>query len=478
MSTNIESKRGEITSKKMNDTPESDKGKMTANSKGEMTALTIGRWEPPHKGHSILIKATVEKAREFGGTPYVWLSPCITDDPDHEREGWDREERTISDPLSVCQRIYYLHKQYPKKDYPKLMFLTDVTTPMGIEFERELKLGKSELTHVKGLPANWDHNLTTNCIKYKYISMLNKDSPTILRVKQVRDRSANHKRRTPKLPSHQCLQHLSHSFKKVNLLVGSDRFESFKKYNDKKGEKLFPSNFEIIQVGEDRGKAGLGMAGIEEGERKTPTTTTEATKDGVYSGSRTRNFAYKGDVLAFIDCVKIGDMNVMDCYCLMNDIRTGPGTTAMLTNTRLPGSGYKRPITEEEFYDKLSEQDKKIFETTVASISKWEKHKRAESIKLKKDRAANALKSLKLKQLNTKNIARDRRQTRRQTRRERTRKAQEEKQGGGKRRRKTRKKKKRKTRKKNKTSVGKRKRNHKKRRTRKHRKHRKKSGGL
>ena len=84
---------------------------MASKNNDKEAIIAIGRWEPPHRGHEVLIRDTIQMARDVNGSPFVWVSPI--------------QERTRNDPLSIAERIYYLNRMYPKRNYHDLTFLTD-----------------------------------------------------------------------------------------------------------------------------------------------------------------------------------------------------------------------------------------------------------------------------------------------------------------------------------------------------------------
>ena len=296
--------------------------------------IAIGRWEPPHRGHEVLIRDTIQMARDVNGSPFVWVSPI--------------QERTRNDPLSVAERIYYLNRMYPKRNYHDLTFLTDnPSLSLRPVYERELDCGRSVLTRSKpgnSLPDNWDS--MSICQKYKYKNLVSNrllDS----RVQIVRDRAARVSPGDKKLPSKQCLNWLrNRGFTKVTILVGSDRVEAFKKYNDKLGKELFKS-FKIEQSGYDRGETGMQKLKLERSisdDSEKELEELSMLMDGLslsphdqrgraeeYSGTRTREAAYQGDARAFMEAVMImgSDMTFLDSFCMMNDIRRGAGMEAI-----------------------------------------------------------------------------------------------------------------------------------------------------
>ena len=43
-------------------------------SRNKVAVITIGRWQPPHKGHDILIRDTIQKAIDLGGDPCMGIT--------------------------------------------------------------------------------------------------------------------------------------------------------------------------------------------------------------------------------------------------------------------------------------------------------------------------------------------------------------------------------------------------------------------
>merc|ERR1712096_141833 len=83
-----------------------------------------------------------------------------------------------------------------------------------------------------------------------------------------------------------------------------------------------------------------------------------------YSGTRTRNAALgatvKKNSTTFIEAVSdMGDMSLLDCYCMMNDIRTGG-------SRGIPAI----PINQWEGSD-LTREHRRLLQKEVNSIEKW-----------------------------------------------------------------------------------------------------------
>ena len=308
------------------------------NEEKNTAVITIGRLQPPHKGHDVLIRDTVQLARDLGGDAFVWISPSRTDGR-ADLEPGEVPERTEPDPLSISQRFYYLNKMYPRAVYPRLKFLYDMDEGIRLKTQEELNASTSTLeVPTRGRrkkPDNWKE--MTLCQKYKYVSIM-EDVHMFKRDIQVRDRSAGVSVGDRRLPSAQCLNWLkSRGFTKVILLVGSDRVEAFKRYNQELGDKLF-KKFKVDQSGYDRGSAGRqelkphkleralsdesidDLSEIMSGLSISPAEQKERAEE--YSGTRTRKAAIEGNIPAFVKAVKEGNMTMIDCFCLCNEVRT------------------------------------------------------------------------------------------------------------------------------------------------------------
>ena len=335
---------------------------MSSKSSDKEAIITIGRWEPPHRGHEVLIRDTIQMARDVNGKPFVWVSPI--------------QERTRNDPLSVAERIYYLNRMYPRRNYPDLTFLTDNPgLSLRPVYERELNSDRSVLTRTKAgntLPDNWDS--MSICQKYKYKNLVS-DRLLDSRVKIVRDRAARAPPGSRKLPSKQCLNWLrKRGFTKVTILVGSDRVEAFRKYNEELGKELFKS-FNIEQSGYERGETGMQKLKLERSisdDSEKELEELSMLMDGLslsphdqkgraeeYSGTRTREAAYNGDAREFMEAVMImgSDMTFLDSFCMMNDIRKGAGMEA------IPMQDWEGAV--------LTSEHNRVLRKEISSIDTW-----------------------------------------------------------------------------------------------------------
>jgi len=292
------------------------------NSEGKTAYLTVGRWQPPHKGHAVLIEKTLQLAKENGGHAYVFISskePSMEDKWLEDVSKKDfikiRQEYKIQNPLSRTDRLYYLQKMFP----PNKGFSPDIFDFLLGEHQFK-KITEKDVRGTLVSPRRHG-SFSTDLVEY--------------------------------------LKKLKYS--EVKLIVGSDRIEAFKKYNP---------DIEIIQAGEDRGGVGekeleenmnvgkYGDVGIISYKMKKKNNNFNATvlrrlettlsdekriqeeekkeekygdekedpqpRDSVeFSGSRMREYARQGNTRKFVEGSAIGDMTYEDCLNLMQDVREG-----------------------------------------------------------------------------------------------------------------------------------------------------------
>ena len=183
------------------------------NTKNKTAYLTIGRWQPPHKGHAVLINKTLNLALANNGHAYVYI---YSKEPSRQDkwlanlsiEDFQREVNSFKtkNPLDVGNILYYLQKMFPFKDN----FTPDVF---------DFLLGERQFFR-RHTPTNKD-------IRGTFVSP--------------------HRFGSMSLDLVQYLKKLK--YKEVKIVVGSDRIEAFRKYNP---------NIEILQAGQERGDAGKG----------------------------------------------------------------------------------------------------------------------------------------------------------------------------------------------------------------------------
>ena len=301
--------------------------------------FTIGRMHPFHKGHKELVCDVMRKTKQITdmgvkATAYIYLSATneenrwITSDKiikdylQSKKRMSDRQKRIgerevnkiknkikISEPLPTSYRLTFLHKMLEKnscgENFPNPIVLYDQSvTSLGRDL-REFSIGRE---------------ITKGSKKSGTLAV----SDSIM----VRDRHGN-------LPSIKCINFLKNTRKhnKVILLVGSDRVEAFKRYNEQKMNELFgDGNAFILQSGGERGDSGEGDKALDElevlfanmsldddnsGESKVPVRED-------YSGSLSRKKAIgkKDDIKQFLHMIDYtpGD-NLDDIHKLIIKIR-------------------------------------------------------------------------------------------------------------------------------------------------------------
>ena len=170
------------------------------------------------------------------------------------------------------------------------------------------------------------------------------------------------------------------------LLVGSDRVEAFKKYNQDLGDDLF-TEFSIEQSGAERGATGrqelsvvsnldsddeleklsnlMGKLSFED-RNSSNLALPEAEKEfraEEYSGTKTRQYAREGNGESFMHAVYLdkSDMTYLDCFCMMNDIRVGSGMTAFTLGE-----------WSQDVVPLISQQKRILEQRQINSINEWE----------------------------------------------------------------------------------------------------------
>ena len=274
--------------------------------------VTIGRWEPPHQGHGILINSVIdmvlrdrEKNRNTKG--FIYISPR----PDEiigtskayvnymearekkrllrikVKDMRDKEKlrffRNINDkmgsiiqrnPLTQLQKWYYLSLMYP-----------NLKDGRGKQMVRFLML---EYPDQGTVVTKLLDDMTKQSFDWKnssYVREFNPDKITIQDEMQVEGRNAIKKimlqrkkenlkknyrnwannvvnlreKHRERSPSVSCIKYLRDSVKAkyVEIVVGSDRLEAFSSYNQTHLDSL-PEGGTVSKAGEDRGAVGSG----------------------------------------------------------------------------------------------------------------------------------------------------------------------------------------------------------------------------
>ena len=332
--------------------------KMSLNKKKKkqrIAVVTIGRWQPPHAGHLELINGTYNKVvrlrdNNYDADGFIWITPR----PDELGMVVDN---TVSNknPLYFIDKWLYINYILPVDTYDdKLNFLhiTNIDNDINQKVFRGYGPNNASFLNKKhDLRKRVNEDELSECQKVKYDLLF----------KYGKEDFNKFKKRTFKInvrnqrgsPSATCIEFLkSRGYKKLLLLVGSDRVKAFKKYNHEHLEEAFGAGNGIIkQIGANRGSAGNGMlfdidnvgtkpsakektaswvlnycsikgcgGGGENEEEKSRERSTSIA--GTYSGTRIRNCAYELENLDyFCEGTIIGGMTKELSFCLLNDLR-------------------------------------------------------------------------------------------------------------------------------------------------------------
>ena len=354
--------------------------------KRKVAILAIGRFSPPHRGHIQLVThcwtiASAMKEQDIDACAYCWVSPSDKEMSRPKKLGEDSKN-----PLSTKDKLHYLCKMIPAEDISEkvasgaggrgvtsdfeLKFLVSSKANARDEFgkldgkEQQVQRRKMEIK-----PVDKERNRNNICQWKKF-----DDEKNVLKIfgkNQKRHQELVETRSiTPKgyfLPSEAAIITLykNQGYNEIIIYVGSDRIDAFKRYNDNIKEECKKNGitvtFEVF--GEDRSDVGDGKLT----ETKTSSTTGSSTKASttgdrmltrlqkfnedepewevskeeieedrkynwggdVVSGTMMRDIAYnfqnydKGKIIYFINWAKINKMDIIDIFCLINDIRRG-----------------------------------------------------------------------------------------------------------------------------------------------------------
>ena len=322
--------------------------------KDKIAVVTIGRWQPPHAGHLELINGTHDKVTKFHESGFkeakgfIWLAPR----PDEKNlDGKFGRDIINKNPLYLIDKWIYLNYMLPLDEYEenklKFLHITDIDNDINQKVFLDDKDKASFLNEKHDLRESVDENELSECQKVKY-NLLFKYGRKNFNEFKKRTIRINVRNQLPS-PSATCIEFLkSRGYKKLLLLVGSDRVEAFQRFNQKHLENAFGAGNGIIeQIGADRRSAGNGLLfdlGQESGdEREADLAATvmnycsiqgceqqEEEKSrgrsesiaGTFSGTRIRNCAYELDNLDyFCEGTIIGGMTKELSFCLLNDLR-------------------------------------------------------------------------------------------------------------------------------------------------------------
>ena len=343
--------------------------------KDKIAVVTIGRWQPPHAGHLELIDGTYDKVDKFHiegfkkARGFIWLAPR----PDEKNLDVEIGGDIINkNPLYLIDKWMYLNYMIPlnKYDRKKLKFLhvTDIDNDINQKVFRDDKDNASFLTDRHDLKNSVDENELSECQEVKYNLLFKYGKENFQKFKQRTYKITTRYRR--KSPSATCIEFLKNrGYKKLLLLVGSDRVEAFRRFNKAHLEAAFGAGNGIIeQIGADRGNAGNGLLfdlgqesgdekeadlaanvmnycsiqGCEQEEEEEKSRSRSESIAGTFSGTRIRDCAYKLENLDyFCEGTMIGAMTKELSFCLLNDLR----------KRHVP---VLAPITKREWNEKVS----------------------------------------------------------------------------------------------------------------------------
>ena len=354
--------------------------------KRKVAILAIGRFSPPHRGHIQLVThcwtiASAMKEQDIDACAYCWVSPSDKEMSRPKTPGEDSKN-----PLSTKDKLHYLCKMIPAEDISEkvasgaggrgvtsdfeLKFLVSSNANIRGEFgkldgdDQQVQWRKMEIK-----PVDKERNRNNICQWKKF-----HDEKNVLKIfgkNQKRHQELVETRSiTPKgyfLPSEASIISLykNQGYNEIIIYVGSDRIEAFERYNRNIQEECAKNDiavtFEVF--GEDRSDVGDGKLT----ETKTSSTTGSSTKASttgdrmltrlqkfnedepewevsneeieedrkynwggdVVSGTMMRDIAYnfqnydKNKIIYFINWAKINKMDIIDIFCLINDIRRG-----------------------------------------------------------------------------------------------------------------------------------------------------------
>ena len=321
--------------------------------KDKIAVVTIGRWQPPHAGHLELIDGTYDKVDKFHkkgfkkARGFIWLAPR----PDEKNLDVEIGGDIINkNPLYLIDKWMYLNYMIPLNKYGnKLKFLhvTDIDNDINQKVFRDDKDNASFLTDRHDLRESVNENELSECQKVKYNLLFKFGKKNFNEFKKRTYKITTRYRR--KSPSATCIDFLKNrGYKKLLLLVGSDRVEAFQRFNQAHLERAFGAGNGIIeQIGVDRGNAGKGLLfdlgqesgdeseanfaadvmnycsiqGCEQQEEEKSRSRSESIA-GTFSGTRIRDCAYKLENLDyFCNGTMIGGMTKELSLCLLNDLR-------------------------------------------------------------------------------------------------------------------------------------------------------------
>lgn len=284
---------------------------------GKTAYLTIGRWQPPHKGHEVLIRKTLDLATMNNGHAYAYI---YSKPPSREDEWLKNLSKSdfnkevinfkVKNPLNIGDRLYYLQKMFPHREgFSPDMF--------------DFLLGERQ-NFVRYTPSHKDSRGTL-------VSPSRHGTMSLDLVEYLKKRK----------------------YAEVKIVVGSDRINAFKKYNP---------NIDILQAGKNRNEVGeqkLDYSSHDDSDDAVGIISYKLIKKNKFnasvlrrlertlsdeelfdpqpreaveiSGTRMREYARTANIRKFVEGCAIGDMTYNDCLEMMQDVREGMGLELKLS---------------------------------------------------------------------------------------------------------------------------------------------------
>ncbi len=262
---------------------------------GKTAYLTFGRWQPPHKGHSRLIKTVLSHAFMNDGHAYVVVTEKPTFNSTYFNDKPDlKYKQEIRNPLSLQKKINYLNKMFP----PSLEWidLEDESTKFPL-----LKYYPFNFSFMyQGTRNDIGINSFSRFVRYRKRGLGSGSTGILAKLREL-------------------------GYKKFAIVIGGDRVELFKRTNP---------GIKVIQHGADRGSSGSGeVLNDISGDVELNLDFLENFDTENYSGSKLRYAArnpgktqqIKGGLVHNYDyfkhSVKIGKMTDKDVEDLITEIQ-------------------------------------------------------------------------------------------------------------------------------------------------------------
>jgi len=229
----------------------------------QIAVVTIGRWQPPHAGHLELINGTYNKVTKFHESGFKKAKGFIWIAPRPDEKNVDAGSDVINkNPLYLIDKWIYLNYMISLDDYEnklKFLHITDIDNDINQKVFRDDKDNASFLTIRHDLRGSAKEDELSECQQVKYNLLFKYGKENFQKFKQRTIKINVRNRR--KSPSATCIEFLKNrGYKKLLLLVGSDRIKAFERFNQSHLDNSFGAGNGIIeQIGADRGSAGNGL---------------------------------------------------------------------------------------------------------------------------------------------------------------------------------------------------------------------------